>query len=229
VKDLEGAEPQKEVEAKTPEKEAKEPTPTEQKPTVGKLYTQEDLDKAVGKATSTINKQVTLSKTQADAEKARADRFEGELGEMRKELDSLMTLKFEDDPNGLNDYRRKQELAQLAKGIEEREEGVKKAMWAIQMRDTAQELSEEHGIPLSELKECQSEVEMHKKTTAWLKEQKQEKKSEVEEYPKFDSAISTRSGLEDWEQVRAAYIKNPNNPAVFKRYMEMRRERDAQR
>lgn len=41
---------------------------------------------------------------------------------------------------------------------------------------------------------------------------------------KADSG-TTIGGSENWEDVRAAYIKNPNNPAIYKRYMEMRKER----
>ncbi len=39
----------------------------------------------------------------------------------------------------------------------------------------------------------------------------------------------TIGGGGNWEKVRAAYIKNPSNPAVRERYMEMRKKIDAQR
>ena len=50
----------------------------------------------------------------------------------------------------------------------------------------------------------------------------------VAEPMKTDSS-KTLGGGASWEEVRAAYIKNPNNPAIFERYMGMRKERERNR
>lgn len=45
---------------------------------------------------------------------------------------------------------------------------------------------------------------------------------------KTDSS-TTIGGSASWEEVRAAYIKNPNNQAVYERYREMRKQIDAEK
>lgn len=187
-KNLQGAEAQKEVVGKTPT-EAEKQTPTETKTTIGKTYTQEELDRGVSKATETFRQQATLSKTQAEAAEARANKVEGEL-------DGLMTEKFADDTDGLASFRRKQELAKMARDIDTKRAELEKTEWAIGMYHKARELSGDTGIPIAELESCKDEAEMTKKTITWLKEQKP-KSEEEEAPPKIDPGVSTALGVDD--------------------------------
>ena len=50
-------------------------------------------------------------------------------------------------------------------------------------------------------------------------------KDELKDDEKPDSG-ATLGGGTDWEKTRAAFIKNPSNPKVFKRYMEEKEKQD---
>lgn len=176
-----------EVAKVTPKTEEGKPTQGEVKPTVGKTFTQEDMDRAVGKSGASLQQQITLSKTQAEAAEARATKLEGEL-------DSLMTEKFADDSDGLASYRRKQELAKMARDIDTKRAELVKTEWAIGMYNKAREFNADTGIPVSELESCKDEAEMAKKAITWLKEQGKPGPEAKEPPPTIDSGVSTAGG-----------------------------------
>ena len=97
---LEGVKSQVEVVEPTPKEEA-EPTPLKVEPTVKIQDTKEfraELDKAVGKGLSTINKQLSTQKTEAEKASKMVKTAEAERQAIQTELDRLTELQFAEDP-----------------------------------------------------------------------------------------------------------------------------------
>lgn len=212
---VEGAQPQTEV--AEPTAETKETKPTEEKvePTVHITESPEfrtALDKALGKSTESLNKQVTLSKqgeTAAKAETKAANAsvavIEGEVKDLQVALDDLVSKQFADDDEGRKAYIDRRAIA------DERKEAAKKLAEAegklfeagqkeqkLGMAIKAKAVMEETGVPLEEIENCTTEADIEVKGLRYQMAKKSEepeaKESEKKEPKKFDSLTSTGSG-----------------------------------
>lgn len=229
-KNLQGIEAQKEEVKQTPKVEAEKSTATETKPTVEKLKTQEDFDRAVSKASETFSQKAALSQTEAEAQKVRADKAEGLAQKGQAEIENLMAFKFQDTPDELEAWKRSRRDAEVAERTRLQGETNERERILLAASYRALSLSQEHGIPIDELK-ATTEMEVLEKANAWFtKSRKAEPKpEEKEETPKIDPAVSTAEGSANFERIRDDMIKNPSNDAIMRRYLEAKKERDSQK
>jgi len=188
--------------AEATSKEELKPTQKEPEPTVGK-FTQEDVNKAVGKGLSSIQQQLSLSnaekdRIQAEAEQHKAERAyaEAERDLLRQQLDTI------DDPEvreALLDKRKRLEDDLRAKkrdtDFAKREEAVQKAEFESRMNRKAAEVMQSTGIPLEGLKGCATEHEIELRGDLFKAKKAAEK--ETPPTPPVDSGVSTAGGV-DW-------------------------------
>lgn len=211
-----GATPPEEGAEPTPVKGEAAPTEKEVKgPTSPKTYSQKELDSAVGKALATVNQQLATQK--AESEKLRTElasietskeSMVDELQEIRAEHERLLG---ESDPDALKGYKDTQKLRIEARKVQDhikalerreaelvsREYDLEQKGMKVQLANKAMELSNETGIPLERLKDCESEDKMEIALLRWQVEQqtspkKEEKPSEAT--PRLDSGITTGGG-----------------------------------
>lgn len=216
--DLEGEAPTTEVAESTAETKETKSTESKEKPTVGITESPEfrtALDKALGKSTESLNKQVTLSKqgeTAAKAETKAANAsvavIEGEVKDLQVALDDLVSKQFADDDEGRKAYIDRRAIA------DERKEAAKKLAEAegklfeagqkeqkLGMAIKAKAVMEETGVPLEEIENCTTEADIEVKGLRYKMAKESEKvEPEKKEPKKFDSLTSTGSG-EDLSQL----------------------------
>jgi len=205
---LEGEEPTVEGAEPTLEEGGK-PTLPEEKPTVGVTETEEfrkALDKALGKGLESTNRQLSLSKAEAntakaevEAHKADMQAIEAELRDLQRQHDDLVGKQFADDPEARQAYvdRRaiaddRRKLAKEKATIEAKLYEAEKLAWSVGMARKADTLVKETGIDASELEACQTEEEMEVKALRFHLA----KGSKEEKTPKFDSGVSSGVGVD---------------------------------
>jgi len=220
---LEGAPPAVEEVKPTPVKEGEKPTqPKAKEPTVGK-FTQGDLDRGIGKATESINRQLTQSKTEAARDKARVEKLQASV-------DKLMEDKFEDDPSGFKAYMREQKLAEREAKAEEKERDAEVGATAMHLFSVASDLSEKTGIPFGELKGLPDEKSMMDRAIEYLKKPKEQ--SQEEPPPVIDTPVSSAPGGAEFtmEGIREM-AKTPKGLAEFGKNLEkiLQASRDGKR
>ena len=186
--DLEETQPVVEAEAPTPEVEGEKPTEPQAKPTV-RTYTQEELDRAVGKGLETLNRQLSLTKAELQShQKAR------EL--LQRQIKELEEGKFE-DPEVLEGYRKTKKLEYKEQELQIREAEIENKIRAIQLHDKATELQQIYRVPREVLEVCQSEEQMEKIAKAFPKIEEEQEEKTVEAKPKkFDSNLPSGGGRE---------------------------------
>lgn len=209
---LEGEETTTEVTEPTTETKGEASTETKKEPTVGITESPEfrtALDRALGKSTESLNKQVTLSKQGETAAKAEAKAanasitvIEGEVKDLQVALDDLVSKQFADDDEGRRAYTDRRVIAderkEAAKKLAEAEgklfeAGQKEQKLAMAIKATA--LMEETGVPLTEIENCTTEEEMEVKALRYkMNKEPEAKEPEKKEPKKFDSLTSTGGG-----------------------------------
>lgn len=181
----------------TPEKEPVEVSSKETKePTLDITKTEE-----FRKAQSGWDRQITLSKVeaqkaQAEAEKLKSarERIESDYQRLEAEHERLIE---EHDPEALKGYRdtkrqntRQREQERREAEIVSREFELEQSKEANRLALKAIEIAQEHNVPLVELKACQSEREMELAAKLY----KSQKTGPEGETPKVDSAVSSAGG-----------------------------------
>jgi len=209
--ELEGAkDPQVEVVEPTQETEVGNQTKPEAQPTVGKTYTQEELDKAVGKGLESINRQLSeknkaLSAKEAELEEAKKtstrqlEDLQGELEDIRAEhLEAIKALDDDDVKKSYTDRatlrKREREAARREKDAEDKLYKAEMLVFKQGLEAKAKILHEETGIPIKELDECQTEDEMEVKALRYRlthPEGEKAKDDDDDKSPKFDSGLSS--------------------------------------
>jgi len=229
--ELEGAkDPQVEVGEPTPEKEEGNQTKPEVQPTVGKTYTQEELDKAVGKGLESINRQLSEKSKALVAKNAELEDFKKtstrQLEDLQADLEDMKSehqesLKALDDPDIKASYtdratlrKREREAARREKDAEDKLYKAEVLVFKQGLEAKAKILREETGIPIKELDECQTEDEMEVKALRYrLTHPGGEKANDDDDdkSPKFDSGLSSGkadlSGLSQEERLARALAK----------------------
>ena len=183
-------------------------TQTGDKPTVSITETEEfrhALDSAIGKASESLNRQVSLSKAEtntakAEAEQHKADReaFEAELKDLQKLHDDLVSKQFADDPEARQAYIDRRAIAEERRNLKKEKAdsdrklyAAERLTWEVGMEKKADALAKETGIDPAELKSCITEEEMEVKA---LRFEKTKEHVKEEQKPKFDSALSGGTG-----------------------------------
>jgi len=211
--ELEGAKvPEAEVAEPTQEEGEKQTTPKE-KPTVGKTYTQEELDKAVGKGLDSINRQLSEKAKALAAKDAELAEFkktssrqledlQADFEDMRKEHDEA--LKAVDDPDIKTSYTDRATLRKREREASRREKDAEDKLYKAEMlifqqglEAKAKILHEETGIPVKELEDCKTEDEMEVKSLRYRlthPDGEKAKDADDEKPPKFDSGLSSGKG-----------------------------------
>lgn len=167
------------------------------KPTVNITETEEfrqALDKALGKSTVTLNQQVTSAKAETGTVKAELEFAKAEKAQLGSDIEALEAEieKLNDDPDALRGFRnaraqdlRNRQLDLREKQAEQRQVELDGQLWAIQMRDKADELQEQYSIPREPLEACSTAEQMERMAKALAKAgETREPKSET---AKFDS------------------------------------------
>lgn len=219
------------MEDKEMNNEVEKPEPTSEKkqaePTVGKTYTQGELDKAVGKGIATVQQQLTLSK-------GRADQAEAELAEIRDKVSILEKELNEKDPGAIDfleqefaEAEKQRDLAQRESSLSEGTKELEKKKTKLGQREkildmveVAKAVMRKTGVPLEVIENCRTPEELEVKALQWKAQKLQNDLEEIEEReppPTFDTGISTGGGfpmnptneqLESWSMERyAAWAK----------------------
>ncbi|MAF43119.1 MAG: hypothetical protein CMI54_02970 [Parcubacteria group bacterium] len=205
TKDLEVVDP--EVEEVEPTSKVEEAKPTEPavKPTV-RTYSQDELDKAVGKGTASIQTQATIARQEAvaakaelEAQKAAQTKREDDIQFLEKKLDSLADERFSEDPETLKGFKntlamelRERKLVakdEALKLVEAEQEGFRQA---YRLGEKNLEIKKKYEVPAGVLEACTNEEQME--TIAKAFPEIGETKVEPEKKPKFDSLTGTGSG-----------------------------------
>lgn len=198
-KNLERERTPEEQVASTSEKEQEKPTSAEEKPTLGRTYSEDEFRKAQ----SSWDSQISLQKAEAEQAKVQAERLTAQLQErdadyqsLQVEQDRLAAQQFAEDPEALRAYKDKKTLAEEKRQLARERAEATDAITTARKFYKAQALSKQYGIPVDDLGPELSETEMVDKTLEWLqnrptKEAKPEEKEIVEETPTFDPAVST--------------------------------------
>ena len=231
--ELEGVkDPQAEVVESTPE-EGTTPTTPKGEPTVGKTYTQSELDKALGKGLESINKQLSLRDKALAAAKTELEEVRStstaQIEDLKSDLEDTQdehrqALKALDDPDIKTSYtdrsamrKREREAARREKTAEDKLHKAEKLVYQQGLEAKAKVLHEETGIPLKELSDCKTDDEMEVKSLRYQISHPDGKKAEEpqgKEEQKFDSGASSGSGgmpehptveqMENWSDAQFA-------------------------
>lgn len=189
-----------ELEQVTPEVKQVEPTPTEEqvkptepeeKPTVSITETEEfrqELRKAIGKSTSSINRQLSLSKAETDAVKAT-------MAELEADYKALEDERFAEDQEELTRHRKARASDRREKDLTLKEAELEGLRWAIVMNNKADELQAQYQVPRDVLEICTTEEQMGKIAKSFPEVTKKAEEKPTEP-PKFDSVISSDAGVD---------------------------------
>ena len=164
------------------------PTETKKEPTV-RTYNQKELDEAVGKGSASINRQLSISKAEAEEAKAQTDVYKSLQEETERRLSELEERQFADDPEALKGFRNTKTLELREKKATLRDKAQDKRAaeldglrWAITMNNKANELQSKYTVPRDALEFCTSEEQMEKIAQAFPEVGKGEPAKET---PKF--------------------------------------------
>ena len=208
-----------------------------------KTYTEEEVKaretKAASDALSAAGRDAkSISDKTEKAEKLVLDaqKLVGEANEKQKKRDEAERESLKDDSEALKSFderqRQKDERAKLANEKTEldgerakHQESVTSDLEQIKVfkrTQLAAEVSVAKGVSVDII------LKHAKDDSREAMEAVADDFKEVKSPLKTDTS-TTLGGGASWEEVRAAYIKNPNNQAVYERYMEMRKERERNR
>lgn len=187
----------------TVEAPSKEETPTLK-------YSEEDW----GKAQSSWDRQITLSKAEVKRVTAEAEQFKAEqkhsqayIQSLKNEMDKLAGSV--EDPEVMKTYTsrmasldREMTIAKRESEAEQKFYEAEKLAWSVGMARKASELIKETGIKMSELEECQTEEEMEVKALRFKmgKPKKKPEDEEGEKTPKFAGGGEEGKGV-DWRKL----------------------------
>lgn len=203
--DLEETTPTTEEAEPTPTEEAK-PTETEAKPTV-RMYSQKELDTAVGKGSESINRQLSVSKAEvkkAEAKvgqsKAEQESLKAEIQEANAELDKLAQgiedpMEREKLLSRIAIAKEKQKIASDKAKLASQQYEIETKDWQARMEAKAAELVRETGIDINEFVGCNTEADMEVKALRFQMNKKPEPEKEEGKPPKFASGVSSGAGL----------------------------------
>lgn len=198
VEDLERDKNPAEIAEVASEKEITELSSMETKPTLGRTYTEEEF----GKAQSSWDRQIALSKAEVAQIKAEREQFKAEqefhkaeIKELQGEFDKLVVGL--DDPDQkekilsrISIARERQALARERAENQREKYEAQKMVASARLGLKAQELMQDTGIPLRELESCPTEQEMEIKALRFQLGQAEPKETKI---PKIDSGISSGS------------------------------------
>ena len=181
--------------AKQAEKQA-EPIQSQEKPTAGKTYTEEDFQRAVSKGLESIQRQLDLRNAETRKAESQLKSKEADLKAAQEDLAELKDLKL-DDPEFRETYTSKKairdaqrEVDRAKAELEDQRYEAEMQQWKVRMDAKAIELAKETGIDINEFVGCHTEEELEVKALRWEKANKPAKKEEVKP-PKFDTGISS--------------------------------------
>ena len=215
----------KDLEGTKPQVEGAKPTQAKVESTI-RTYTQKELDEAVGKGVSSIQRQLSQRDAETKAGKAQADAqkaVENTLNEQISDLERRLEAHY--DPDELKLYRvelreKRATLKEAELRRREEEDKAEKIGWlyVTEMEAKKKELQTQYQAPDDILEACISIEQMEKIAKAFP----EVGAVRVEKTPKFDSGVSSGGGMSD-DQIREAYRNNPNDPEVRARYLTWRR------
>jgi len=214
ITELEGVkDPRIEGAESTPEKEGAESTPPKGEPTVGKTYTQFELDKALGKGLESINRQLSQRDKALAAKNEEFEEFKrtssAQIEDLQANLEDTQSehqqaMKALEDPDIKTAYtdrailrKREREAARREKIAEDKLYKAETLVYKQGLEAKAKILHEETGIPIKELDDCKTDDEMEVKSLRYKLSHPDEKEAEKQrdtEEQKFDSGASSGSG-----------------------------------
>jgi len=211
VKLEEVKDPQAEVAKSTPETEGVELTQAEGEPTVGKTYTQKDFDKALGKGLESTNRLLSLRDKAITAKTAELEELKSTLSAQIEDLKAELgdsqdehreALKALDDPDIKTSYtdrivlkKREREAARQEKTATDKLYKAEKLVHSQGLEAKAKVLHEETGVPLEDLKGCETDDEMEVKALRYqVTKAIEQKPPQEQEEEKFLSGASSGSG-----------------------------------
>lgn len=143
-------------------------TETKKEPTV-RMYNQKELDEAVGKGSATINRQLSISKAEAEEAQAQTEVYKSLQEETERRLTELEEREFAGDSEALRGFRNTKTLELREKKATLRDKAQNKRdaeldglRWAITMNNKANELQSKYTVPRDALELCTSEEQMEK-------------------------------------------------------------------
>ena len=143
----------------------------EEKPTLGRTFTEEEF----GKAQSSWDRQIALAKAEAKKATSEVEQFKAEskhseayIQSLKEEMARLANAA--DDPDVKKSYtdrmaslEREMKLAQREAEVERKLYEAEMTAWSARMAQRANELTKETGIDVKELEDCKTEEEMEVK------------------------------------------------------------------
>ena len=194
----------------TNEVEVKETQPSVE-PTV---YTQEELDKAVGKGNASLNAQLSVLKSsmgtmgkETQGYKNAASAANEIIAEQERRLSELEEKQFSDDPDALKGFRdlraikmRESKLTLKEQAMNDKDTEIRKREWALALNAKADELQIEYQVPRNVLELCQTEEQMNDIAQTFPKV------AEEKKAPKFAGPGESGKGA-DWRKLKTGQQK----------------------
>ena len=176
---------------KTPsEKEQADTTSKEKKPTLERVYSEDEFRKAQ----SSWDRQVSLYKSEADKVSQYTEQLEQkerELKAEREKYDQLVAEQLEGDPASLKRYKDEKTFASREKELKSQSEKIDKDARDLIMERKVNEVMKEFGIPLAELQGAKSPMELE---VLGLRYMQAHPKIDEDKEPNFDSGTSSGGG-----------------------------------
>ena len=184
-------------------------TQEQKQPTMGRVYSEEDFQRAVSKGLESIQKQLDLRQSEASKAKAEVEQHKAEIAArdaqieaMQREIDEALA----DDPERRKAYidrikalDREQKIAKKNAEAEDKLYQAEIRVWQAGMGLKAQELAAEFPHLNLDLKELiansATEEELEKKVLRLDRVFQKAETKEAETIPKFETGISSGGGL----------------------------------
>jgi len=224
--ELEGTQdPQAKVAEPTQEKEVEKQTEPQEQSTVGKTYTQEDFDKAVGKSTASLQQQISLTKQQLKAIEVERNSHKSSLGKMDEDIkfleNKLLTVasdKFGGDEEAIAGFKNslaleleRRKFLREKEAFEKQREERDVVAYAQMLEKKALDLQKKYQVPSDLLEMCTTEEQMDKLAQAFPEVSSSQPAEKEEEPSKFDSGITgggaSLAGLSAEERLARALSK----------------------
>lgn len=181
-------------------------------------------DKATEAERILTDAKTTRDSIKAEREQWQRDRDEAELEAVRDDHDALKSLQERQRQRGeaTKLATEKAELAEKETKHQEKVTGDLEQIRVFNRTQLAAEVAVAKGVDLDSILKLTTE------------DSREAMEATANLLTKGTTALKTDSsttlgGSANWEEVRAAYIKNPNNQAVYERYREMRKQIDAEK